>query len=295
MADMVSKKRHRVEALYNADVKCLVNGVIKDPSGFDPARVDDTRPKTADVLTCDHMLSKDTGVDGVPVVKLWDPKEHVKPRYVSLFTLALYLENVTASTKAALRNLFGKNDEVKHMDLWQSFGKGERFVNFIGVKIRATGGATFLATCVTNGFVYRPAFLTTPRYDMALTVLKDMYIDTVGGASVQVSYYFFVILSIPRDENHTMKKMYIVRSPFHQYKCIVPVVQTAFLNERVQYVDTHIEAEDLPTPIPFGTIDRIGHSAEKPIHTTLITKGLSIPIVKIERFTVDYKQDSVFF
>ncbi|UEH20620.1 triplex capsid protein 1 [Elephant endotheliotropic herpesvirus 6] len=294
MADMVSKKRQRVEALYNADVKCLVNGVIRDPAGFDVARVDETRPKTADVLTCDHMLSKDTSIDGVPVFKLWDPNEHVKPRYVSIFTLALHLENVAPSTKAALRNLFGKNDEVKHMDLYQSFGKGERFIDFLGVKIRSTGGSTFLATCVTNGFVYRPAFLTTPRYDMALTLLKDMYLDTVGGALVQVSYYFFVILNIPRDENHTIKKMYIIRSPFHQYKCIVPVVQTAFLKERVQYVDTCIEAEDIPSTL-FGTIDRIGHSAEKPIQTTLITKGLSIPVVKIERFTVDYKQNSMFF
>ncbi|UVZ35248.1 triplex capsid protein 1 [Elephant endotheliotropic herpesvirus 5B] len=296
MDDMAVKKKQRVEALYNADVKCVVRGVLGDPEGFDAARIDDSRPKTADVLTCDHMLNKDVAVDGLPVFKLWDPQEHVKPRYVSVFTLALYLENVTPSTKAALRNLLGKNEEVKHLDLWQSFGKGERFMDFVGVKIRSTGGATFLATCVVHGFVYRPAFLTTPRYDIAFTVLRDMYLDTVGGASVQINYYFLVTLSIPRDENRTMKKMYIVRSPFHQYKCIVPVVQTALSKERVQYVDTCIDVYEPPHPvIPFGTIDRIGHSTEKPIQTTLITKGLSIPIVKIERFTVDYKQDSIFF
>ncbi|UVZ34374.1 triplex capsid protein 1 [Elephant endotheliotropic herpesvirus 3B] len=295
--DIVRFKKRRVEELYNADVKCVYSAVFNDPEGVLNADLEDSRPKTTDVLTCDYMLNKDLAVEGLPVFKLWDKQEHVKPRHVSIFTLALYLENVTESTKNALRSLFGKNDEVKHMDLHDLYGRGQREVDFLGLNMKSTGGSTFLTTCITHGFLYRPAMnLTVPRFDLAFTIPRDVFVDTTTGMLPHnaVTYYFVVVISIPRDAHRTMRKIVFVRSAFRQYKCVVPIVQTMFVKDRTRYLDACIESDDPPT-VPFGTIDRVGRSAERPIFTTLVTQGLTFSTVKVDRFTVEYRQNSVFF
>nr|WRQ19884.1 MAG: protein m46 [Herpesviridae sp.] len=208
------------------------------------------------------------------------------PRHViiSLFFIAMIVDNVSVATKTVLRSIYSSSATTAAMGwLRTAQTRFHKILHPLGFTNSVAPGATCLLTCVMKGHAYN--LLKTEVYP--LLVPKEIYYE-IGDETVgEIRYVYFVTTYNYNNGCDGKPSVFVVVTHIRHRETLVNILRHKFRVSRFYYLNTQISQARFVTGC-VGSIRRIGwYSVQEAKIGTLSYKSVQIPVVRLERFYVD--------
>lgn len=205
---------------------------------------------------------------------------------VSLFFVAMSIENVSAATKATLRAAYGREGEAVLVWLRTGADRLHQIIHPLGCTNSITPGSTCLITCSMLGHSYN--MLKTEIYPFV--VPKELYLDLDGESSEEIRFAYFVITYDYNSECQGRPSAFVAVTRVSHPHTLLDILRYRFRVSRFFFLNNTVSGYGRSNGC-LGTLQRLGWFCSRDARAGVVAcRGGQLPVIRLEKFYVDVGQ-----